>query len=694
MSYPRLLGSTALALTATLGPAFADDHPTRVTLPALSVTAPPEGSLTVPGIAEQKEILYETAGSVGFVDAEALIRRYSSTLQDVLQDSPGVRVQARYGQELRVSIRGSGIARPYHTRGLEILQDGFPTNQADGSGDYYQVDPQALRSVEIYKGGNGLTFGAAMLGGAINFVTPTARTALAPNIARLSLGSFGTVQGSAQVSRVLDDVDFLANLTVTHADGDRHHARSQYAHFNANLGYRIAPDVETRFYVGAYVTDQNLPGTLTLADVENRPRQVGGAARIQDQARDVRVVRFANRTSFGVGTGRLDLDSWVIHKELYHPIFQVLDQDGVTYGVAPRYTGSFAVGGLRNDLVLGARLFAGNNDSYRYQNLAGSRGLQTLNAREDAYNYEAYAENRLFVLPELAVMTGVKVLRNVRDYEDKGGLALNPAAKKDDKSYTGINPKIGLLWQPAEDVQVFADLTRSQDVPDFTDLGQTIGATTAFVPLAAQKAWTAELGSRGVRGRFAWDATYFYSWVEDELLQFSVGGDIPAATFNAPKTRHQGIELAASVELLRNLAGSHVGDAVTFRQMWNWSDFRFRNNAQFDDNRIPGLPVHVLRSTLSYHHPDGYAFAPSLDWVPRGAWADYSNTRHVPDYALISFEAGMPLADGVLLALDARNLTDRTYVSDFGPVVTYTPATATFYPGDGRSVFASIRAAF
>lgn len=691
MSCFRLLGSTALALTAILSPALADDAAT-VTLPTLSVTAPPDGSLTVPGVADQKEILYETAGSVGFVDAEALIRRYSSTLRDVLKDSPGVYVQSRYGQELRLSIRGSGIARAFHGRGIEVLQDGISTNQADGSGDFYQIDPQALRSAEVYKGGNGLAYGASTIGGAVNFVTPTARTAFAANLARLSLGSFGTVQASAQVSRVLGDVDVMANLTVTHADGYRDHARSQYEHFNANLGYQPTPDIETRFYVGAYVTDQDLPGGLTLDAALHDPRPATAAAVAGDQARDVRVMRLANRTSFALGDGRLDLDSWVITKELYHPIFQVIDQDGVTYGLAPRYSGAFTVAGLRNDLVLGARIFAGTNKSFRYVNDAGSRGGQTLNARENARNYEAYAENRLFVLPALALVTGVKLLHDERDYEDKGGLLLNPTAKSDDKTYTGLNPKIGLLWQPAEGIQVFADLTRSQDVPDFSDLNQTIGMTSSFVPLSAQKAWTAELGSRGSWGRFAWDATYYYSWLEDELLQFTTGGSIPASTFNAPKTRHQGIELAASADLLRDLMGS--GDALTLRQLWNWSDFRFRNDAAYDDNRIPGVPSHVLRTTLSYHHPDGYVFAPSLDWVPRGAWMDYGNTQKVPDYALLGFEAGVPLTDGVLLAVDARNLTDKRYVSDFGPVLTYAPATATFYPGDGRSVFASIRAAF
>ena len=113
-------------------------------------------------------------------------RRYANTLRDVLKNTPGVFVQQRYGQEMRLSVRGSGISRGFHLRGLELLQDGIPVNAADGSGDFYQIDPLALRSVEVYKGGNALTFGATTLGGAINFVTPTAQTAFAPNMLRVS----------------------------------------------------------------------------------------------------------------------------------------------------------------------------------------------------------------------------------------------------------------------------------------------------------------------------------------------------------------------------------------------------------------------------------------------------------------------------------------------------------------------------
>ena len=197
-------------------------------LPTVTATAAAEGSLTAPGVAQQRQSLFQSAGSVGFVDAATYTNTYANDLRDVLKDAPGVYVQERYGQELRLSIRGSGVARGYHTRGLEILQDGVPTNFADGSGDFYQIDPLALSAAEVYKGGNGLAYGSTTLGGALNFTTPTALTADAKNMVRIDGGSFGTVRGSGQVSRQIGQWDFLVNATVSHSEGWRNHERGQY----------------------------------------------------------------------------------------------------------------------------------------------------------------------------------------------------------------------------------------------------------------------------------------------------------------------------------------------------------------------------------------------------------------------------------------------------------------------------------
>ena len=699
LSRPYLALCT-LALSFTVVPSYAETVAnTPTSNPALDITVHPlvpQGSLTVPSIRQQEQTLDQTAGSVAFVDSESFKNQYANNLRDVLKDTPGVFVQNRYGQELRLSIRGSGIARSFHTRGIEILQDGIPTNLADGSGDYYQIDPLSLRSVEVYKGGNGLAYGSSTLGGAVNFVTPTAYTAIAPNVLRLDAGSFGTVRTNGQASRVIDNADFLVNATMTHADGFRDHEGTQSEDFNANAGYRFNNNVETRFYFGSFVVDQQLPNALSLNDALNHPTMAAPAALTGDQARNSRTERLGNRTSVRIGDGLLTFDTWAIHKSLFHPIFQVIDQDGWTYGFAPRFTTALSPLGLHDDLITGARIYGGNNTALQFANINGSRGAQTLNATQNAYNYEAYVENRLWFIPQVAFVTGAKLFHDERIYNDKGGLVANPKAKSDSQDYDGINPKVGFLWQPQTDIQVFSDVTRSQDVPDFTDLTQTTATTTRFVPLAPQDAWTVELGTRGKQGRYAWDVTGYRSMVHHELLQFTTDPNIPASTFNAGDTLHQGIEAGGSVDIWHNLIGLN-NDRVSLSQLWNYSDFHFQNDRQYGNNQIAGVPEHILRTELSYKNDsNGFYFTPTLDWAPNGAYADDANTLRAPGYLLVGLQTGMQITDSLLVYLDARNLADKRYISDISTVTNAKTAasTAIFYPGEGRSFFTGLRYAF
>lgn len=691
---PRSAARPAVARPIVPGPAAAprSTASSGPNVPGVDQSLGPDtgGSLTVPSVQQGRERVFSTVGSVAFIDAASLQNRYTNTLQDVLKDTPGVLVESRYGQELRLSVRGSGIARAFHLRGIELLQDGIPINLADGSGDFYQIDPLSLRSVEVYKGGNGLTFGSSTLGGAINFVTPTAYTAIGQTIIRLEGGSFGAVRTSVQASRIDGPVDVLINATYSHQDGFRLHANQDYRQVNGNVGYRIAPGIETRFYIGTYITSQKLPGTLDLFQALTFPRQATAAVIAGNQSREVYTERVANRTSFALETGVLDLDSWFIHKRLYHPIFQVIDQDGATYGVSPHWTGSFGLAGFRDDLTVGARVFAGNNSALQYVNVAGNRGALTASARQNSANYEGYIDNKFWFLPQVALMTGAKIFRDERDFDNRFAIP-NRRAERD---YDGFNPKVGLLYQATPTVQFFTDLTRSRDVPDFSDLAQSNLGGLTFVPLQAQKAWTAEIGTRGSVDRFRFDVTFYRSTVRDELITFNQNAalGIPASTFNAPRTLHQGIELGAGVDLLRDVSGPGAGDRITLSQVWTYSDFHFVRDPVYGDNQIGGIPRHVLRTTLSYARPDGFYLAPAIDWVPQGAFADHANTLRVPSYLLVGVQTGMTFGNGLSVYLDARNLADKRTISDVGPVTNArTVATTIFYPGEGRSVFAGLR---
>src|SRR3546814_11427282 len=78
--------------------------------------------------------------------------------------------------------------------------------------------------------------------------------------------------------------------------------------------------------------------------------------------------------------------------------------------------------------------------------------------------------------------------------------------------------------------------------------------------------------------------------LKGELLQYNVvAGLYPAATFNAGRTRHQGIEAGLDLKLT---------PWASLRQVYQYSDFRFRDDAPFGDNRLPVVPRHFYRAEL------------------------------------------------------------------------------------------------
>ena len=245
-------------------------------------------------------------------------------------------------------------------------------------------------------------------------------------------------------------------------------------------------------------------------------------------------------------------------------------------------------------------------------------------------------------------------------------------------------------------------MTGSRDVPDFIDLTQgyfPVKAGPQFTPLFAQKAGTGEIGSRGAWDRYAWNITYYCSTLSDELLKFSTnpGVGAPPITFNAPHTIHQGVEFGAGVDLWRDISGPGAGDVLKLSQVWTWNDFRFENDPTFGGAPLPGIPRHVLRTVLAYNRPDGLYIAPSVDWVPSGAWVDYRHTQQVPGYALFGIQAGYELPQyGLSFYVDARNINSARYISDLTTIVdARDPNTkATYYPGNGRAVYAGMKYRF
>lgn len=638
--------------------------PIIVDAPELATVPPPEVAAAA---------IRRTPGGVDLVPATDYLDGHAVNLHDMLAFSPGVFAQGRYGEEARLSIRGSGIGRGSHLRGVTLLIDGAPVNTADGSGDFQEIDPLMLSHLEVYRGANGLRFGASSLGGAINAVTPSARTLGHGFEARVEGGSFGTWRGHAKAGHVGERGDLLIAVTGSGTDGYRQQSGGFKVRLNANYGYRLSDAAQTRFYLTLNHLDQEVPGTLTLADVKADPRSAPLNNRLNDHARNIRSARALNRTVISLGGATaLEFGGFLNVKSLYHPIFQVIDYETVDWGGFTRLTGgagSFA-------WTLGAQAQFGTVDARQYVNMGGRRGDLRAKADLTANSIAAYGEGRLAVAEGLTAIGGIQFTSGRRKADD----LLNPA-RGDSRTYDEWSPKLGLLYEPAEALQFYANVSRAAEVPTFSELVQ--GTVQQFVPLDAQRSWTAEVGSRGSAGPVSWDVSAYRAWVRGELLAYTVNPDVPASTFNAGKTLHQGVE--ALLEL-------RLAEGLRFRQIYNYNDFRFRNDSQYGNNRLPVVPRHQIRSELRLD-AGGFSVTPSVEWMPQGAWADYANTTRAGGYAVANLGATATLNERASVFLDARNLFDRKGVADISAATLVTPASAVYSPLDGRAVYAGLRLA-
>ncbi len=635
---------------------------------ARAETALSDQAIVVTGqpVAEAEADAERRPGGADIVDATDYENEVAVSLRDALAFSPGVYAQPRFGQEVRLSIRGSGISRGFHMRGLTLLQDGIPINLADDNGDFQELDPTIFEHIEVYRGANALRFGGTTLGGGINGVTPTGRSA--PGVAlRVDGGSFDSLRGLAAFGFADDTGDAWFALAGDMSDGDRDHAQRHALRFHGNVGLRLGAAAETRFYASAQMLRQELPGALNLATALAAPRTGNFAG---DQARDIDSLRLQNRTRIKLASGALEIGGFANLKQLYHPIFQVVDQVSTDWGLFARL--DLASGPIETTLGSTARF--GTVRSQRYVNVNGARGARTFNADQRARTIDVYGEGR-YRIGQLSLIAG-----GVYTHGERAQDQILPAPASGRVDYDRFSPRLGLLWEPRSEVQVYANYSRSHELPGFIELAQI----ASFVALDAQRAWTAEIGARGRIGIAHFDISLYRAALRGELLQFSIGPDIPASTFNAGRTRHQGVEAGLDLDLT---------SWARLRQVYQYNDFRFRGDAHYGDNRLPVIPQHLYRAELRLGS-EARNIAPVVERVPRGAWADYANTLHVSGYAALGFTAEAQVRAGLSLFLDARNLTGTDAIGDISAVIAASPASVIFYPIERRAVYGGVRARF
>lgn len=653
-------------------------------------------SLTVPTVDQARRELNQSLGAVAIVPSDQLRDRNVTTIKDILDYVPGVWAQPKWGEDTRLSIRGSGLSRNFHGRSLQLYMDGvIPINTADGYFDFQEIDPTAYRYTEVWRGASALQFGANSLGGAINFVTPSGRDA-SPFAMSSDVGSFGYRRIQASSGAASGPFDYFVTGSYQAQDGFRDHSNGNLMRGSANFGYKITPNVETRFYFNGNSVEQRIPGAVSKYAALNQPRSAQQINVTNDWQRNINTSRFANKTAVRLGENTVvEFGAFNANRHLMHPIFQWLDYTYDDYGGFGRIVDDRHIQGYRNRFVAGVNIHNGQIDNQQFANGAlATKGALLSSSLDKAWNTSAYAENSFYVLPNVAAVAGTQFLRASRQRIDR---FLSNGDQSGETNFEIWSPKFGFLWDVDPAAQVYVTVSRSAEVPSFGESVAPIPFVAPNLPnipftdIKAQRATTYEIGTRGRRPDYSWDIALYRSEISNELqCLYSVFGNCNVT--NANRTIHQGLEFGLGANLWKSIfVQGDNPDRLWLQMAYTYNDFFFDGDPVFGNNTLPGIPPQVMRAELLYRHPSGVFFGPNIEWVPQGYFVDSANTLATDPYVLWGLRLGYDRGQNFSFYVEGRNLANKVYIASASIIDVATPQLALFEPGTGRSVFAGMK---
>lgn len=692
-----LFGSNASLLVAA---GLGQQH----SIEEILVTANQLSSATAQSASESQQQLKKIPGGIGFVEAEDFLDNFTQSIGDALLFTPGVFADTSAQRENRISIRGSGLNATFERRGITVLRDGVPISRASGITEFQEIDPLSIQYIEVFKGANGLRYGAASLGGAINIVTPTGKAQQAGTNVRLEGGSFNSFRSSINTAGAKGNIDYYGAVTKLDSDGFRQHAEVDSTYAFGNVGISLSDMVETRFYVTALQDDFELAGSLSLDQALNNPKMSPPSNIVNDQDRNLDVYRVSNRTVFSFDQGSLETGAWFASRKLDHaitPFVGIIDQDETEWGVSAELEASSDKIGLEQQWKLGFSHAQSDNEAKVFVNAAGLRGNLSSEDDQDAANTVIYAQLDTSLSEQWQLILGAQYIDSERNNRNIFALPAFPGGPIEDDTgfanFDQLSKRIGLLWSVSDDIQHYFNISEGYEPPGISDL--TSGGAFAFTPLEAQESISYEIGSRGRSGALAWDVAIYRSDIESEFIDVVADGFAPGTTITNTSnavgdTVHQGVELGLDIHFL---GGDQSGPlTLVWRNILTYSDFSFDNDPTNGNNILPGVPEVIYVSELRMDYNDTWYAAINVRHVANGPYADYANTLQIPGYDIWGLTVGGQVNSTLRVFASVENVADERFIANVSTVADLSTEgnPNIFTPGEGRAAYVGISASF
>jgi iron complex outermembrane receptor protein len=694
------------------------------------------------------------------IDRSLFDNRPAFSVGDVLRDSPGISVKQGNGpRDFGISIRGSNARNGFGIRNLVIFDDGFPVTQPDGLSRSDLIDPRAYSAIDVIRGPSSALYGNYATGGALNFRTRPGGTIDGVEYG-VDGGSFGYLNNYLAAGKNVGN--FEASLFASDARGDGFIGNSWFNTQTVNFIGTLKATPDDRFTLKFINNDLStrLPIRSSLNQFYQNPFQQGCATGATAAPGCGTVTLFNNgfntaagtdkETAVQAGLGRNDRRT-IIGGRWEH------DFDNTT-----TWRNQFVFDDRNINQPTGSTSAIGDFPSYNYMSDVTKRGeilgldstaffggfYNTLTASSDTRNvmpggnatlgrlssnlfsdttnYGLRAREELKLTSSLTAVAGAgwetTVLKGINTAYTYTGAAgtTTTALTTADRQFQNTAPELALLYRLNNEWQFRGRVATGYGTPQVSNLFVLpSGLSGNNTQLEPQQNLGYDLGFDWTpNNALKFSLTGFYEFFRNELVSQATPLAGISYTFNAPRSEHRGVELAADWKFYPGwrftAAYTYLDEVYTtyVENITNGTVFSFNRAG----NKIPGISPNELTARLGYDEMSGPlaglgAFV-EVQWKD-SFYMDNANLLKAPGYELVNLnmhyktDLASDYFKTLSLYLEMRNVLDRTYVAsanNIGNSVTalgiQNPAsilantTGSIYAGSPRAFVAGMKVAF
>jgi iron complex outermembrane recepter protein len=730
--------------------------PTRVTAAAPATNQATAAANATPGEARANLNQAPTGQTATTIARSQFDTKPAFSVADILSDSPGVSMKQGNGpRDIGISIRGSNARNGFGIRNIVIFDDGFPVTQPDGLSRTDLIDPHAYSAIDVIRGPSSALYGNYATGGALNFQTRPGGTINGIEYGTEG-GSFGYLNNYVTAGQKVGN--FEASLFASDARGDGFIQNSwfntQTVNFLATL--RATPDDRFTFKLINNDLYTRLPLRLSLNQYNQNPFQAGcevpttlgcgtvslfnngfNGTKLTTTAVEAGLGRDDRRSIVG-GRWEHDFDNTTTWRNQF--VFDDRDISQPTGSTTA--IGDYPSYNFMSDVTKRGELFGMDSTSFfggwcntltsagETRNVMpggnAALGLVQSNLLSTTTNYGLRAREELKLNPTITAIAGIgwetTTLNGVNtaytyptvNNPTVAVTTVTSAAPQ----YQNTAPELALVYKPNNEWQWRARVATGYGTPQVSNLFVLpTGLSGNNTALKTQTNLGYDVGTDWTPNKAVkLSATAFYEFFNNELVSQATPVAGISYTFNAPRSEHRGIELAAqwgfSEGWQLTAAYTYLNEIYT-DYIESISGFSFNRVG----NKIPGISPNELTARLGYDEPHGAlrGLGGFVEVIWKDSfYMDNANFLKAPGYDLVNLNLHYmtDLTSGyfrhLTLFFEVRNVFDKTYVASANNIAdTVTAAglqnpgsvlaatqTGSIYAGSPRALVAGMRIAF